>query len=114
MLFQKRPQVLQEFVLCSHDGRMVSGQFQPLDNWTLRGENFVNAAMQRDRVFPRDYQNQLPKALQLIDITLQLPRSLKGLEELLVGPPTLAKAHSQPPVFSNHSHPANTENESID
>jgi hypothetical protein len=38
----------------------------------LRGENFVNAAVKSDRVLSRHDQNRLPKALELIHITLQL------------------------------------------
>ena len=72
MPFQKRPQAIQEFVLCGHDRRMVSGQFQPLDKGTLRSENVVNAAVKRNRVLSGHDQNRLPKALELIQIALQL------------------------------------------
>jgi hypothetical protein len=72
MPLQKRSQGVQELVLCCHDGRMVSGQFQSLDKGTLRSENVVYGAVKRNRVLSRHDQNRLPKALELIDIALRL------------------------------------------
>ena len=103
MPLQKRSQGVQELVLCCHDGRMVSGQFQSLDKGTLRSENVVYGAVKRNRVLSRHDQNRPAIA-----------RLLKGLEEPVVGPPIPANAHHQAPVSPNRTPQADTGNESID
>jgi len=70
MLFQKRPQAVQEFFLRGYDGRMVSGQFQPLGKGIFNSQNVVNAAVKRNRVLSRHDQNRLPKAPELSHIAL--------------------------------------------
>src|SRR5215813_2469475 len=89
MPFQKRPQTVQEFFLRGHDGRMVSGQFQPLGKGTFNSDNVVNVPMKRNRVLSRHDQNRLPKALELIPIALQLRDCCKASKSCSSGHPFL-------------------------